>query len=136
MLPYILGGLMGLKGLFDANSEKKQKLAQATADATTMRFSPWSGINASGLVGKNYSSQNPLSGALAGGLSGASTGINIDNAMADSDFKKQISEHYKNKENLDLADSFPSPYKRLFKTPEQELEDTLYDKIGMKGFGQ
>lgn len=97
MLPAILAGLMSVKGILDSARQRREKLAQAGSDAQQIRFSPWSGINVNGLVGKDYTSQSPISGALAGGLSGATAGMNIDNAMADQDLAKQKAEYYKSR---------------------------------------
>lgn len=97
MLPAILAGLMSVKGIMDSARQRREKLAQAGADAQAIRFSPWSGLNVSNLVGKDYTSQSPISGALAGGLSGATAGMNIDNAMADQDLAKQKADYYKSR---------------------------------------
>ncbi len=93
MLPAILAGLMGVKGLLDANRERQQKLAQSGADASAIRFSPWSGLNVSNLVGKDYSSASPLSGAVQGGLSGGVTGMNIENSMQDQDLRNKLADY-------------------------------------------
>ncbi len=96
-IPLIGGGVMTLKGLLDSESEKRAKLAQAQADAKSIQFSPWSGLNVSNLVGKDYSSQGALSGAMAGGLTGLNTGMNIENSMADAKMRESLADYYKNK---------------------------------------
>jgi hypothetical protein len=85
---------MALKGLFDAEKQKKAKLAQAQADATNIQFSPWSGINVNNLAGKDYSSQGALSGMMTGGLSGVQAGMNIGNALADQSLSKAKAGYY------------------------------------------
>lgn len=94
MLPLLAGIGLGVKGLFDSAKEKQQKMAQAQGDASQIQFSPWSGINVNNLAGKDYSAQSPLSGLLAGGLAGATTGINIENALADKGLAKQKANYY------------------------------------------
>jgi hypothetical protein len=93
LLPLLAGG-MAVKGIFDAEKQKKQKLAQSKADATNIQFSPWSGINVSNLAGKDYSSQGALSGMMTGGLAGAQTGMNINNALADQGLSKAKANYY------------------------------------------
>jgi hypothetical protein len=96
MLTELLTGGMGLKGLLDAARERKQKQAQAVADAAAMQFSPWSGINVNHLAGKDYSAQDPLSGLAAGGISGAMTGMNIENSKAEQMANKKKAAYYQN----------------------------------------
>lgn len=94
MLTALLTGGMALKGLLDAEREKRQKQAQSVADAEAIRFSPWSGINTSNLVGKDYSAQDPLSGLATGGISGAMTGMNIENSQAEQALNKKKAAYY------------------------------------------
>lgn len=124
MLQGILAGAGVVKGLLDAESERKRKMAQAGSDAAAIRFSPWSGINVGNLVGRDYSSQDPLSGALAGGASGFQTGANIENASVDKDLAKAKAEYYKSKIPIS------NPAKA---TPYSDLSTLLEDEDYLKG---
>lgn len=97
MLSAILSGLGLVKGIADAEKQKKENLAKASSDATAIQFSPWSGLSADKLIGKDYTSQSPVSAALAGGLSGFQTGANIEGAIADNGYRKQLAQYLKNK---------------------------------------
>lgn len=130
MNPLAIGAIVGgAKGLFDASRDRQEKEAAAKSDAAAIRFSPWSGLNVSHLVGKSYNPQSILSSMLAGGASGLQTGANIDNAFADSDYRKSLADYYKSK----LA---PTPYSGIL---SQDITDDymglLKDKAqGMGGF--
>jgi len=130
MLPILAGIGLGLKGLADAEREKRNKQAQAMSDSKAIQFSPWSGLNVSNLVGKDYSSQSPLSALLAGGASGAMTGMNIDNAMADSALAKEKAAYYKSRTPSS------TPYSGIMKADaEEDYMGLIKDKArGMEGF--
>lgn len=100
MVQGILAGVGALKGLLDSEKERRQKQAQAGSDAAAIRFSPWSGLQTSNLVGKDYSSQDAVSSALAGGLSGFQTGANIENSLAENAYNEKLAKY--------LADKVPS----------------------------
>lgn len=132
MLPLLASIGLGLKGILDSEKQRKEKQAQAMSDARAIQFSPWSGLDASKLVGKDYSSQGALSGLVQGAATGYQTGAGIENSMADTDYRKSLNEYYKNK--------MPptTPYDGIMKVgPEEDYMGLLRDKVrGMEGFNQ
>lgn len=92
MLPAILAGLGLVKGIGDAKQAREDKNAEALRDAAMIKWSPWSKIDANKFAGNNYTT---TSQGLAGGLAGLQAGQNIENAVADTDYRKAIAAKYK-----------------------------------------
>jgi hypothetical protein len=127
MLPLLIAGAGALKGYADAEEDKADKKAQAKSDAEAIRFSPWSGLDASKLVGKSYKAQSPLSSAMVGAMSGYQGGQGIENSMKDSAYRKQVGDYYTNKVPTEkeaiapIAPALPpNPYAGLKLTGEEE----------------
>ena len=124
MLPAIAAGVLGLKGLFDSARKQRQQQAQAVADARAIQFSPWSGLDTSKLVGKDYSTPSTLSGLIEGAATGYSTGQNIENALEDQKTRQLKNEFYKSKIPAKEVASVSNPYSQL----ELALEEPDYLK--------
>jgi hypothetical protein len=134
MLPLLASIGLGLKGILDSEKQKKEKQAQAMADAKAIQFSPWSGLNVSNLVGKDYSSQGTLSGLVQGAATGYQTGAGIENAMADTDYRKNLSNYYKNKDGdgyKSISDFIPD--KMAGMEPSRSSYQRLYNSINPNG---
>src|SRR3954464_12446328 len=79
-------GLGLLKGEFiDKPNEEKDRILQATTD----RYSPWTGMR-----GRNVERSNPLGEAIAAGTQGMALGQNMEHAEAENKLNNVLSEKF------------------------------------------
>lgn len=145
MDPILLGGILGgVEGLGSSNTEKAANDANLAKSVSAIRYAPWTGVNISDELGKNFRSRDTLGAMLQGAGTGIKTGEMIKNLMADSTFRKKLSNRLNNKELtpevVEMEEGTTplpqyTPYSMLSGSADQDTINSIRDRLtGMKGF--